>query len=272
VEKTRNSVVFEHPFKKSFILERGTSRTASIFLVISLRDIFDFFEFYPLNILRMSRFLRNGASVSSRRFRHIVFDLDGTLTKPNAIDFASMRSRCNAPKGVDILSHIESHKDESKRRELHMIVEEEERKGLDRLELQEHCDELFEYLEKKQIKCGILTRNNDEIMMKSVQKMKRGASSFEIMLSRSFQPTKPSGEPLHFIARHFSVSSQDLIMIGDSIDDIQSAKNAGSFAVLIGHESSPHFKEAFPLAHASVSTLKELEELIEHLCEVSPFS
>lgn len=189
------------------------------------------------------------------------------MTKPNAIDFASMRSRCNAPKGVDILSHIESHEDETKRSELHKIVEEEENKGLDRLELQEHCDDLFDYLAKSKTKCGILTRNNDAVMMKSVEKMKRGATAFEIMLSRSFQPTKPSPAPLEHIAKHFSVSAQDLIMVGDSIDDIQSAKSAGSFAILIGHDSSPHFQEAFPLADASVTTLRELQELLEHLCE-----
>jgi HAD superfamily hydrolase (TIGR01549 family) len=217
----------------------------------------------------MSRFFRRGSSFSNsrRRFLHVVFDLDGTLTKPNAIDFASMRSRCNAPKGVDILSHIESHEDETKRSELHKIVEEEENKGLDRLELQEHCDDLFDYLAKSKTKCGILTRNNDAVMMKSVEKMKRGATAFEIMLSRSFQPTKPSPAPLEHIAKHFSVSAQDLIMVGDSIDDIQSAKSAGSFAILIGHDSSPHFQEAFPLADASVTTLRELQELLEHLCE-----
>jgi HAD superfamily hydrolase (TIGR01549 family) len=211
----------------------------------------------------MSRFFRS--RIPHQRFSHVVFDLDGTLTKPGAINFHGIRKRCNVPSGIDILAHIESHIDEEKRRELHKIVEEEEHLGLQRLELQDHCDELFDFLNQQQVKSAILTRNNDTVMMKSLEKMKRGSSAFHILVSRSFTPTKPSPEPLYHIAQTFGIQASDLIMVGDSIDDIACAKNAGSFAILIGNESSVHFNEALSLADATISTLKELQELFELL-------
>jgi HAD superfamily hydrolase (TIGR01549 family) len=45
--------------------------------------------------------------------------------------------------------------------------------------------------------------------------------SFDIALSRTFQPCKPSPAPLNHIIKHCGEDATATIMVGDSIDDIQ---------------------------------------------------
>jgi HAD superfamily hydrolase (TIGR01509 family) len=239
--------------------------------------------------------------MATRRLRGVIFDMDGTLTKPGAIDFARIRSRCGVPPGVDILAHTNGNKS------LEAIVEEEEELGMQRLALMHDCHELFEWLYSTPLKRGLLTRNNESAMVRTVQLLRRSdgtvlaaseasasatataassnssssssssASSdaaaaaaaehpFHIMLSRSFTPTKPHPAPILHICAQWGLSPHEVVMVGDSIDDVAAGRAAGALAVLIGDdEECRYYKEALPHADHTVKNLTELKALLHSM-------
>jgi hypothetical protein len=64
-----------------------------------------------------------------------VFDMDGTLTLPGSIDFARMYERAGVKRGSCILSHARAAS-EAERARIFAVIDEEERVGMDRCELQ----------------------------------------------------------------------------------------------------------------------------------------
>ncbi|KAH0464861.1 hypothetical protein IEQ34_004964 [Dendrobium chrysotoxum] len=101
--------------------------------------------------------------------RGVVFDMDGTLTVP-VIDFAAMyravlgdegytAAKFGSPGGsVDILHHIETWPPQEQQR-AYEIIADFERQGLDRLQIMPGAAELCGYIDSKQMRRGLITRN-----------------------------------------------------------------------------------------------------------------
>ncbi|RWW24586.1 hypothetical protein GW17_00011109 [Ensete ventricosum] len=111
-----------------------------------------------------------GVRAKRGRLRGLVFDMDGTLTVP-VIDFgamyravlgeegyASYRAARASAGGVDILHHIESWAPPEQQR-AYEIIAHFERQGLDRLQIMPGASELCRYLDSRQIRRGLITRN-----------------------------------------------------------------------------------------------------------------
>lgn len=236
--------------------------------------------------------------IPKMRIRGIVLDMDGTITQPHAIDFKSMRSRCHIPSDQDIISYIEAHA-EPLRSQYHKIIEEEEDLGLERMQLQPGCHELFEWMHSQNhvrrgpanagaststsssiddeeaavapvddadliagLGVGLLTRNNSAAMHQTVALLGR-PDAFHVMLSRSFMPCKPHPAPLHHIANVFGCHVSEIVMVGDAVDDVMCGRAAGAKTILIGADpNDKHYQEALPHADATVRSLFELKELL----------
>lgn len=235
------------------------------------------------------------------RVQAIVFDMDGTLTARGAIDFKRMRERARVPPGEDLITYIEAVEDPADRAARWAALEHEEELGLARMRLMPHAGALFRHLHARGIaRRGLLTRNNAGAMVRTVGLLREavaleaamaagsgggggsgGAAQspaaqspahptanelFGIMLSRDFTPAKPHPHPLLHICAHFGAPPHEVVMVGDSIDDIACARAAGCIGVLIGDDPAcPTYREALPHADYAVSTLQELTELLDDL-------
>jgi HAD superfamily hydrolase (TIGR01549 family) len=209
--------------------------------------------------------------------RGVVLDMDGTITLPGAIDFAAMRRRIGAPHGTDIIAHVNAQETEEARERLHAILVEEEEIGLQRMALQPHAHDLFAFFHAHGVRRGLLTRNNDVAMLKTVELLRR-PDAFHVMLSRSFTPCKPAPDALHHIAGQWGMEAGDLVMVGDSIDDMECGRRAGAATILVcgptgagadaGGVGAAAAGDAAPdphavaLADAVVPSLAELRELL----------
>lgn len=60
--------------------------------------------------------LRRGFFTMRPALEAVVFDLDGTLTLPHALDFDLMRRMVGAPEGTDVLAYAHSLEGEDKAR------------------------------------------------------------------------------------------------------------------------------------------------------------
>ena len=176
-----------------------------------------------------------------RRVGAIVFDMDGTLTVPGAIDFASMRARVGVPPGEDILRHISSPAlPELERARLRGIVEEEEALGTVRCALMPDAGHLFEWLAARRAlrpgtRVGLITRNNSAAMARTIELI-GVPGAFDMALSREWGggPPKPHAAPLLSMLRAWGVEPEEAVMVGDSRDDVLCGRGAGALCVLVG--------------------------------------
>ncbi|XP_022980371.1 haloacid dehalogenase-like hydrolase domain-containing protein At2g33255 [Cucurbita maxima] len=214
------------------------------------------------------------------RLRGVVFDMDGTLTVP-VIDFAAMhksvlgdeeyvRIKSLNPSGIDILHIIQSWAPEKQRRAYEVIAD-FERQGIDRLQIMPGAAELCTFLDSKNIRRGLITRNIKEAVDIFHQ---RFGWTFHPALSREFGYYKPNPAPLLHICSSWDVLPNEVIMIGDSLrDDVGCGKQAGAFTCLLdetGRYNSEHYANMDLEPDFKVSTLGEVLHLLNANFELAP--
>ncbi|XP_010262482.1 PREDICTED: haloacid dehalogenase-like hydrolase domain-containing protein At2g33255 [Nelumbo nucifera] len=214
------------------------------------------------------------------RLRGVVFDMDGTLTVP-VIDFHAMYKavlgeeeyasvRSKNPSGIDILHHIETWSPQ-KQQKAYEIIAEFERQGLDRLQIMPGAAEICSFLDSKQIRRGLITRNVKEAV--DLFHLRFGMT-FSPALSREFRPYKPDPAPLLHICATWDVHPKEVMMIGDSLkDDVACGKRAGAFTCLLdetGKYDSPKFDAVDLKPDFKVSSLLDVHSLLEANFDLRP--
>lgn len=210
--------------------------------------------------------------------RGVVFDLDGTLTLPHAIDFARMKARIGVAPDADVLASIAGWEEE-RQREAMAIIEEEEVMALEHVQLQPGAQELVAHLDRHGLHLAILTRNGQHAVDHFAA---RFAHSFDTIVTREFKPCKPHPAPLLHICQQWGVRPQEVMMVGDFRDDLLCGNGAGAFTALLqvscGHRWRRYLRRAAShcshvqhegngvfaeLAHFAVNSLVELQSVID---------
>ncbi|KAL5702481.1 hypothetical protein ACHQM5_027695 [Ranunculus cassubicifolius] len=215
-----------------------------------------------------------------KRLRGIIFDMDGTLTVP-VIDFPAMYRavlgeedyisvKSNSPSGIDILHHIENWSPD-KQQKAYETIAEYEKQGMDRLQIMPGAAELCRFLDSKQIRRGLITRNVKDAVDLFHQ---RFGILFSPALSREFRPYKPNPDPLLHICSTWDVHPTEVMMIGDSLkDDVACGKNAGAFTCLLD-ETGRYDSTAFAIANLNpdfkVSSLVDIHSILETHFHLEP--
>ncbi|KAJ9558716.1 hypothetical protein OSB04_013330 [Centaurea solstitialis] len=214
------------------------------------------------------------------RLRGVVFDMDGTLTVP-VIDFPAMYKavlgqdeyisiRSNSPSGIDILHLIEQWSPD-KQQKAYEVIADFEQQGLDRLQIMPGAAELCAYLDSRNIRRGLITRN-----VKSAVDLfhERFGILFSPALSREFRPYKPDPGPLLHICSSWEVEPNEVMMVGDSLkDDVACGKRAGAVTCLLdetGRYDSPEYATVEHKPDYKVSSLSQLHVLLETNFDLTP--
>jgi phosphoglycolate phosphatase-like HAD superfamily hydrolase len=145
---------------------------------------------------------------------------------------------------------------------------------------------LMNHLDSRSVRRAIVTRNFDEPVAHLLTKfldpitgesgptrsateqrpgtdaLRDGLRGFKPILTRSFTPAKPAPDPLLHIAQQWGLPAQqrskNIIMVGDSKDDVESGKAAGAFTVVLGNQEN----EAV-VGDWRITNLTDLIELLE---------
>lgn len=183
--------------------------------------------------------------------RGVIFDMDGTLVEP-AIDFAGMRRAVGVPEG-DILHVIETWSPE-RQREANAILERFEAEAALHMELRPGCLALLEGLGARDVRAAIITRNTHA----TVDKMTRltDPHRFFPILDRTFHPPKPAPDSVHHVLAHWGMTPEEVVFVGDSSHDLETAERAGVPGYLVLHEGNHHLRER------AAGVLTSLEELL----------
>jgi phosphoglycolate phosphatase-like HAD superfamily hydrolase len=239
-------------------------------------------------------------SYSARQLKGIVFDVDGTLCLPQNYMFGEMRKALSIPKTIDILEHIKSLSDNPvAQAKAVKAIKEIESRAMAVQEPQPGLRELMAYLHARKIKKALCTRNFqqpvDHLLAKYLSDKGDGAEKvgrFHPIITRETAnvTTKPSPEGLWHIALTWDPSAADarnvsrtngavktddpleiarrhlgaqLIMVGDSIDDMAAGNRAGAATVLLVNDENEHL-----VGHEYTDLcIRRLDELIPVLEE-----
>ncbi len=185
----------------------------------------------------------------------IIFDMDGTITKPN-VDFAAIEREIGAKVGF-IIDYAEKSSPEERARALE-ILEHYESKAAIESELNEGVMEILNYVSRKNIKKALLTRNSRKSVNTVLSKHKL---HFEYIVSREDTKPKPAPDPIFLLSKKMDIHTDYLLMVGDYKYDIMCGKAAGTKTVLlrykeyVEHEIVPDFE---------IDNIREIIHIIEH--------
>lgn len=185
--------------------------------------------------------------------RGIIFDMDGTITKPN-VDFAAIEREIGAKVGF-IIDYAEKSSPEERTRAL-SILERHEAQAAEESELNEGVLEMLEFLSKKKLKKAILTRNS----RKSVDTVLRKHNlHFEYIVSREDAKPKPAPDPIFLLSKQMDIHTDHLLMVGDYKYDIMCGKAAGTRTVLLRYEE---YVETEVTPDFEITSIREVIEIV----------
>jgi len=168
--------------------------------------------------------------------------MDGTLTEA-LHDFPAIKRELGLPLDLDILSGLNL---------LEGLAKQQKTQRLNEIEMEiagkakaaPGVLSLLNHLKEKQIQMGILTRNNHENTLATLQKAELlSFFSKEHILTRDHALPKPDPEGLLKLQNMWSCEGKEMLMIGDYLYDLLAGKAALTETVYIDPTGEFKFKE-----------------------------
>jgi hydrogenase expression/formation protein HypE len=167
--------------------------------------------------------------------RAVLFDFDGTLTRPGSIDFAGLKRLLGCPPDRAILEYIEGLEPPSRREEASRTLVEVELEAARRSRPNEGAEEFVRLLSLRNVGRGIISRNG-RASIEAAMKNFTGITTndFAVILSRenSGRP-KPDPDGVLLAAKAFEVPPAELLVVGDFVFDIQAGNRAGAVTAFL---------------------------------------
>lgn len=198
------------------------------------------------------------------RLAGVVFDFDGTLTRPGHLDFDAIRELVGCPRGEGLLEYLGGIKDPEERRRKEAILEGAESVAAERGVPNEGAEELVAFLRSQGVPMAIITRNRRGPVEKSLKGFKGiDLTDFAALITRDFfLDAKPSPDGVLHIAQQLGVEARDLLLIGDHAFDVEAGRNAGALTMFLCNE--PRDAPPEESADFTVSSLKEATSIIRY--------
>jgi HAD superfamily hydrolase (TIGR01509 family) len=192
--------------------------------------------------------------------RAVIFDFDGTLTVPGALDFPAIKQDLGCPAHQALLEFIDTLPDPERRRAAHERLAYFESQAARRSRPNAGSQELVAWLKRRRVAVAILTRNSRASVLCALENFNPlKAHSFDLIVTRDDAVApKPSGEGVVYAARMLGVSVAETLMVGDFIFDCQAGRAAGARTVLLDPHDDPRLSDA------------PCDQRIRHLTELRP--
>lgn len=205
-----------------------------------------------------TRKIHEKGSDTRNRIRGVLFDMDGTLTVPGALDFAAIKREIGCPPDIPILEYIES-RPEWERPSLFAVLERHETEAAENSVPNKGARACLKALRDKGVSLGIITRNS----LCSVEKVLRKfdgicKEDFSAIITREMALPKPHPQGVYMAAEKMGVHLQELLVVGDYRFDIMAGKAAGAKTALLINEQESGESPNGPVADLKIGDLREL--------------
>jgi len=152
------------------------------------------------------------------------------------------------------------------RKKIDAIYDRFDEDALSRWNLRPQAKEVLTFLKTNGIQTGLVSNVGRRALEGAIKKL--GLSPFlDIILSRNeVQQLKPSGEGIRLALKRLQIPKEKALFVGDSIDDIQAAKEVGLRVIIILGGENPGSEL---LSGGPDFLIQDFSELIEWLKEKS---
>ena len=180
------------------------------------------------------------------RLRAVLFDFDGTLTIPGALDFAAIKREVGCPPKELVLEWIEALPAGSPRDDALAALERFELAGAATSAPNEGAEALVDDLHAFGLKVGVLTRNGRAAVERALAGFARlTTGGFDVVLTRDDRVRpKPAPDGVVHAAGLMGVLPAETLVVGDYLLDMLAGRAAGAVtayltnAVASGGESA----------------------------------
>jgi HAD superfamily hydrolase (TIGR01549 family) len=191
-----------------------------------------------------------GASIQA-----VLFDLDGVLVN-SPLDLRAIKRELFGDEKVFIIEGIDALAGEEREGKVALLRKRElEAAGM--ATLAPGVTELFDWLESRNVKRGVITRNSREVVELIARKQ---SVDFGVVVGREDAPPKPDPECILLACRTLEVDPDRSVMVGDFTFDIEAGRGAGCRTVFV---ETDDFRHLDPGADARVRSLSELRDVLE---------
>lgn len=198
----------------------------------------------------------------NHQIKGVLFDFDGTLTKPGAIDFNLVRKTLGCPLDMPVLEFIEQMATAKEKQNAHALLEDFEIKAARASIPHDGAETLVQKLIRHGLPVGIITRNSLRCLEIAFQNFSKVAlTDFDPVLTRDAPlAPKPSGEGICFCAGKWGLKPAEVLMVGDFMLDVQAGRNAGATTAFLDNA----IETAFPKLDGdfNIHHLSQLDDII----------
>lgn len=191
----------------------------------------------------------------------VIFDFDGTLTVAGSINFPKIREEINCPEYIPILEYIKQLTGKAKEKALR-TVDRYEMEAAEYSQEAPNVRDIINYLKKKNIPRIIVSRNSRKSVLIALENFREtDEKDFYKIISRNdpFQ-IKPHPESIVYIMKELNISTDEILIVGDYIHDIEAGRRAGIKTIYV--QTGRPDEDKIESDH-SVSCLIELIPLFE---------
>ncbi len=193
----------------------------------------------------------------------VIFDFDGTLTLPEALDFAAIKRKLGCPENEPVLEYILNIPDPVKQKEMLTELEIFETEGAARSVPAEGAEDILVALQIRKIPVAVLTRNSYRSVARALQNFNTiGPEDFAVIVTRDDAlPIKPDPAGVLFIASQLNIPPANILVVGDYIFDMQAGRKAGCSTVMLDPDGtlSTDYREQ----DCTAANLFEVHEIIK---------
>ena len=197
------------------------------------------------------------------RISGVLLDFDGTLTKPDALDFSVIKKIVGCPDEIPALEFIESIPDSQERAEAFSELNRFESLAAANSEPNPGAEDLIRAIHSMDLPLGLITRNSMDSVREALKKF-NGISleDFDIVITRNdaVKP-KPSPEGILLAARKLNIDPRHVLMVGDFVFDIDAGRSAGTLTALL--DVNPRVDKSRVDCDIVISCLTDLEPILK---------
>ncbi len=195
------------------------------------------------------------------RIDAVLFDFDGTLTRPGSLDFSVIKKAIDCPGEVPVLEFMAGVDDPAQRMDMARQLDRFELEGAAVSQPNAGAEHLVDSIKAAGLPVGILTRNSRASVARALENFATlRLADVDVMVTRE-DPVKikPSGEGVLLAARKMGVDPAHVLVVGDYRFDMQAGCDAGA---LTAYLSNGRPIPADLDCRFVVETLAELEPII----------
>ncbi len=193
----------------------------------------------------------------------VLFDFDGTLTRPGALDFPAIKLELGCPVDQPILEYLETVAP-ARRAELMKILEKKEDSAALASQPNKGAEKCLMNLRNRWVALGILTRNSLSSVIKALQQFSGvTAEDFSAIITRDVSQPKPHPDGVLQAARLMGLSSSELLVVGDFRFDVMAGKAAGAWTALLTDGERSAMAPGDPRPDFTISHLEKIFDILE---------